>query len=476
MKIYNFAAIAAFAGLALTSCSSDDMPVISNDGHSARMTVNIGYADLAGETRTILTPDGRDLNCTWEEGDQVLVVETATGKKLGHLTLADGAGTSNATFDGMLEGVTDGKQNYSFFYLGREMQKAADTDVNAPLEYSFAVQTGEFENLKDYDFLCNTTEVVVDEGHAYTEDMGLMRKISFAHFTMTFPEGVTRTNEEITITGSHLYNAVDLSFGGGNDFSLNKKAGAITVSEADMYIVIVPDLENKTDLNFSCTIGEQDYVATLGERQWCESEYVNLDAEHGVVVAGQENRVYKYSVNYNWINPETRDTMSILDVIENQPAVFQFTIGTGFGSLKGQVAYQYEDYDFLGWYDNRDFNGDNLNGTTTVANKNNNTFMFYGKYEHKTYTFTLIADDCKGKQQINNMYVKDNKCVFDTGDFDVPVREGYIFKGWSLTKDGNTAVTTVEVTKADNFTKTVYAIWEKKQIGGGTPDASGKDY
>lgn len=454
------------------------MPVISNDGHTARMTVNIGYADLAGETRTILTPEGRDLNCTWEEGDQVLVVETATGEKLGTLNLVEGAGTDNAKFDGMLQGVHDGTQDYSFFYLGREIKNVKETDVNTPLAYSFAVQTGKFDNLKDYDFLCNTTSVTVDEGHAYTEDMGLQRKISFAHFTMTFPDGVNYTNEEITISGSHLYNAVDLNFAQDGGFALNKKTGNITVGTADMYIVIVPDLENKTNLNFSCTIGMQDYVASLGERQWKESEYVNLDAENGVVVAGQENRIYNYNVYYNWTNPETGDQWNNRDLIENQPAVFQFTVGTGSGSLEGQAAYQYEDYDFLGWYESRDFSGENMLGQLATLNKNNSTVHYYGKYEHKQYTFTLIHDyNYNGQTASQTVYAKANEATIYTADLDKdPTRDGYEFKGWSLTKDGKTPVESVTITKADNFTKTVYAIWEKKLIGGGTPGAAGGGY
>lgn len=454
----------------MTSCSNEEIVSPAAEGHTAKLTVNITKPGYDAQTRTELSEVEGSLKCVWSEGDKVFVTN-GEGANVGVLTLLTGAGEETATFSGELTGVANGSQDLNFFYLGKEFK---GEKPSFPVEFDFSNQTGEFENLSDYDFLSSTATVNVAEGDAYTKDMGLARYISFAHFTVSYGEGVT-AEEGFDLAGQNLYNKVAID-GTGN---ITVTKGNVAVAKNDMYIVVVPSNVDgeQTSFNFEKTVDDVDYSAELGLRTWKNSEFVRLAHTQGIAVEMKAVANTTYNVLYN-ANNNSGDVQTV--PYNNMPSKFTFKVGDQ------AEEPEWVDHVFKGWSNTANGTED-LTGTDVTLTKANPRAEYYAIWEHADYTFTLTYDANKPAETTSTVTgtpAKESKTVKATSyDFTIAsanmVCGNYEFLGWSYNKDAKEADLkagdVVKATKAEP-NKTVYAIWKKQNIGGGAPGAGGTGY
>lgn len=284
-NIYFSAFAASLLAMGFTSCSNEDFAGVQQENGTVRMTVGISKADLIdGETRTSLSENSKgDLDCVWKAGDQVLVTDK-NGNKKGILTLLDGAETTFAHFYTENLIADNGKNIFNFSYLG-----TANDPAKAPangLVLDFSNQKNTIASFSENDILFGReVEVNVAEGDTYAEDINLKRRVSFGHFELKFPEGVSRTNEVVTISCSEGYDLINSWTFNYQYLAQSYVAGDIKVNGSgnDLYVTIVPG-GSSTDLIFNVTIDGKLYTGKLGEKTWDEGIYVRQSAGVGVPV------------------------------------------------------------------------------------------------------------------------------------------------------------------------------------------------
>lgn len=147
---------------------------------------------------------------------------------------------------------------------------------------------------------------------------------------------------------------------------------------------------------------------------------------------------------------------------------FVYTLGGGKATKDG--------YEFIGW-------GLTQDATEAVASitldKNNPDVTVYAVWKKKQITVELSFDgNHQYAEKIINMPVTITDTV-DEGDeaiFTIPKNtpelDGWIFKGWAETPNGNVVYNTDEELKLSE-SKTLYAVWESKTSSGDYP---GTDY
>lgn len=310
-SLFSASIIAASAALAFTSCQNDDL--VNPAGHSARISVRLGLGD--DNTRTILSEENGDLKCTWEATDRVWVLN-AEGRKLGELAITEGVGTDHALFDGELSGITDGDQKMTFVYFGRGVTPRPMQDTDGIYTYDFSTQEGTLASLSEQDMLYSTTDVSVDGASAYTDEMGLRRYISFAHFELVFPAGVTRGNEPVTISGPGLGNTLTLDVT-KPDHSITEGEVTVGGSGNDFYVTILP---NTIEPTFTVTIDGKTYSGSLTSRTWTASEFVRKSQGVGIPVNMTEGG--GSASNEPADNPLTKWADSNLEYLGNETSGF----------------------------------------------------------------------------------------------------------------------------------------------------------
>lgn len=289
----------AFAALLLAfgfaSCTSEEFYDTQDEGGVVSMTVGIRKAGVFdGDTRTSLSEtETGDLKCVWESDDRIMVSD-ANGDIKGYLSLKDGDGTNFAHFHSdNLERITADTQNLNFVYLGRE-KKQSDLDNSAQYKYIslfYNNQTGTMESLSDKDILVKTgVSVSVSDGKVYTadgNDVVMTRPFAFGHFTLSFPDGVSRTNETVTITAPEggvdgIRCAVNLHYNGQIGIGNNSKGISVNGQTGNDLYITIPMQDNSTVTpTFSVTINGKEYSGSLAERRWTANEYVRKDLGEG---------------------------------------------------------------------------------------------------------------------------------------------------------------------------------------------------
>ena len=94
MKKYIFPLMAIGAITLTTACSSEDNEGTGSNGKQL-MTFTATQEAASTGTKAAVAADGQTIN--WEEGDKLSVLD---GTNDNELTLKDGAGTANGTFEG----------------------------------------------------------------------------------------------------------------------------------------------------------------------------------------------------------------------------------------------------------------------------------------------------------------------------------------------------------------------------------------
>lgn len=259
----------------LTSCQNE-MDNLGGKEVTLRVTANRGEA----ATRTTLAPDGEgNLACTWDNGDQLLVVKNSDGSKLGVITLVSGAGNDEGVFEGKVN--LDGHDAVSLVYLG----KAGDAETYADkyLALNVSAQDGTLASLTSKDVLA--AEAAIKDGDYVSYDrvetrVEMIRQLAHGYFELNFGDGVElEVGDEITITGEGLRSEGKVNFkNGGNVPTITNYTGSTTITvtkkEAgnDFYLTMLP-VGNVTP-TFTVEKDGVTYTAELGVHKWVSGEFV----------------------------------------------------------------------------------------------------------------------------------------------------------------------------------------------------------
>lgn len=109
-------------------------------------------------------------------------------------------------------------------------------------------------------------------------------------------------------------------------------------------------------------------------------------------------------------------------------------------------------YNFLGWYTSAT-GGTKVSASTVV----NGDVTYYAQWEKAIVTITL---DANGGDINQSKYTMKTRSAI--GNVPIPSRKGYQFKGWYVSQNGGTKVTTNTTFAKDT---TLYALWEKISVG-----------
>ena len=170
-------------------------------------------------------------------------------------------------------------------------------------------------------------------------------------------------------------------------------------------------------------------------------------------VSDKASVTFTFDFNYDGANPRTIGV----------PVV----IGRFVEEITDHANLTREGYTFLGWYGNKDGNGDKYDfGVAVVV-----PTTVYAKWEKKTYTVTFDANG--GTDITDKVVTVDHGATVDRPTAE-PRKTGYTFDGWFTAKEGG---------EEWNFTQntitaptTIYAHWTAIQItisfntAGGTPE------
>lgn len=249
------------------------MPAATGVARSVDMQITV--SKVGDASRSVIEENGGDLNCLWTAGDRI-VVSSAQGAKLGVLSLASGAGESEAVFAGEIEVTGEGTDTYNFFYFGTDTDPESIEGATVKLDYS--EQGGTLASLNDKDFFSASSTVNITYGSATAESVVLERATAFGRFSLQF-DGADYAGETVTVSGTGLANLLNARLD-GTIATANTESATITVANAtaDLWLTILP---TETDLTFTTTIGEKTYTGTLPSRTWKAGEYVRYEAVDG---------------------------------------------------------------------------------------------------------------------------------------------------------------------------------------------------
>ncbi|MDE5795022.1 MAG: hypothetical protein K2I08_09920 [Muribaculaceae bacterium] len=285
--IYSAAAFLSLSCIALTSCQNEMEQIGAPAGKEVLLRVTANRGDA--ETRTTLEHDGNGgLTCKWSEGDQLLVVNNSKGTKLGVITITDGVGTPDGTFEGKVN--LDGQEALSLVYLGNAGNAESYESNNIAIDLS--KQDGSFESLPKLDVL--TAEAKVDDqnflptGNVIETSITMTRQLAFGHFTLDFGGDVTlAAGDVITIAGEGLKSTGKVNFkNGGSVPNVTNPGTTITVTKADagndFYITMLPCGE--VTPTFTVVKDNVTYTGSLGSHTWVSGEYVRAGEKQGVSI------------------------------------------------------------------------------------------------------------------------------------------------------------------------------------------------
>lgn len=274
MKFINKYALllAAITG-SLASCSNDEalMEGPSKAGESVYMEVTAmrnGNQEL--DTRTSLYPNSGKLDCVWTAGDKILVTDE-TGTAKGYLTLKDGAGSAEASFEGNLYGVDGGKHTFNYYYLGTENSSKSYSDVkDVTFQLDYSLQKGTLASLNEYDVLSVAKETIVEDGKSYAGTIDFGRRVSYARFDLRLPDDVVYPIQ-VTLSGDKLGNHATISMTNADQVDYTKGNVVVNADSNDIYITYLPtDGEylltfNVKDANDAEYIGEYTVKSVIGQ-------------------------------------------------------------------------------------------------------------------------------------------------------------------------------------------------------------------
>lgn len=109
-----------------------------------------------------------------------------------------------------------------------------------------------------------------------------------------------------------------------------------------------------------------------------------------------------------------------------------------------------ENYGFMGWYDNPEFEGEPV---TEIKSGNHGAVKFYAKWSAETFTISYELDGGEFKTE----YVKNYTVETPTFDLASPVKTDYAFVGWFTDPEFKNGISKIEQGTSGNLT--LYARW-----------------
>ncbi len=139
------------------------------------------------------------------------------------------------------------------------------------------------------------------------------------------------------------------------------------------------------------------------------------------------------------------------DAVQNEPDVARVDENTAVA--EPSVDPIRSGYDFLGWYDNADGNGDAYDFSSPITSNN---FIIYAVWS-ETVTYHDVLVDYQGGGSNETLSIAEGSTV----TLDDPTREGYRFDGWYIDDTFSTAYNFSLVVNSDF---TLYAKWVEQVI------------
>lgn len=459
-----------------TSCQSDE---IISSGDDSAMAVNaVAHVSVADDTRTSFTPDAvAGLKFAWSDNDQIVVVSEDGTRNIGVMTLKSGAGDAHGEFEGVLN-VRKSDTKAHVYYMGRNMTSGLK-GLSFSKELNISNQNSALANITDYDVMHSVAELTRDGKGKVTMQFQVESLVSSARFCFHLPEGVSATNESVTVKGANIYNGYTLNFADAS--FTDQKLGAINivpdwsnVEGGDAFMTFVPAADAVTE--FEVTVGETTYKATLDARTYGAGKFFcGGKPLHGkdIYFTRDGSWTLNYDANKGTNGPEADAVNEVFT-----PS-YTFTVTDGVPVREG--------YKFLGWADSADaavakYNaGSQITLTRPETSKTIYAVWQEEEWHHRTYTLyydqgdgTTITDS----QSFGAICTK--PWVFYTDNYTnaYPTKTGYTFLGWADTENASTVVydktgATIDLTK-EVFEKTVYPVW-KKNGAEGNVTAPGSD-
>lgn len=347
MKKILYSGLILAAGLAMTACSGDEpVKTITNDGLGAEITLQAQFPDAADETRVGIAEEDGALVNRWAEGDRLLIAD-ANGNNVGTLNLVEGdGGKTVGTFRGRLSSDLDnGTYNFTFSYIGHgnEPQEVA----TSPVALAHDSQAGTFADINRYMLFAGQAKYKVVNGTSYLADengIAFSHLVSYAHFELIFPAGVSLDNGSVTISGANFKSNASLDIAAGSLTGLTEGALTVNNTNGDFYVAIIPSTD--ADLTFTCTINNVNYTGTLAGKTLRAGHFYREAHANGIDVVMKAEETVDHSKNplLKWADG---------DLVYN-PLTGKNTIAADY-TVRGSL-YQWGRV--YGWSDYKDAMGD----------------------------------------------------------------------------------------------------------------------
>ncbi len=437
--------------LGFSSCQNDEIMSNSTEDYEILEATATVRVDV-NESRTAFPIEGNDMEFTWTAGDRIVVLSEDGERNIGVMTLSKGEGTGRGEFTGSLRTrKSDTKVNV--YYLGLKATEGLSSTM-IDREFNISAQETAHKNLTDYGVMHAVTDITRNEETGKVSMNFLVSSlVSYARFYFHLPEGISATNEAVTVSGQNIKNAFTLNYA---DASLtNQTEGNITITpdwtvgnanEGGAFMVFVPSVDAITE--FAVTVGEKTYKAKLDAKEYvAEIFYCGGNRSHGKDIYFSENG--EWTVTY-------MDGEQVVDTQKEN----SFAPSMTFTAIAGPEK---DAFNFLGWAEAENGAVVYTAGQEFTLNRPETEKTLYAVWEAaKAENMTVIAwnNDGTPTKQTAVEYNHTWPYTFDLSNFDTPTRENYKFMGWAASADSKTAITSVTFNYPETV-KNVYAIWEE---------------
>lgn len=349
----------AIFGMSLSSCSSDDPSAIVRTEEAVSYNVTItATLPESGITRASFEPSGSIIKFEWELNDAVYVVNSATGKYIGRLSVSaiNENDKKKCSFAGTITpDVNTENLSLRFYYMGKKgVFNAPKPDrIAQNLIVDFSAQNGSSAAFADYDILDSGSEALVfSKSKVQTGDLGIIdfgRHFAYAQYILKYNgEALNIANVPVNISANTgtLYNKVEINFKEGT-YTPQEGNIVVTPTSNNFYMTLIPSECNR---KFECEVGGVKFVGTSGVRTEANKYY---NDNGGPIVVEMQEAGY-------------RVIFDILDATGTKPDDIKqetnpVTLPTG------NLTFEKEGYEFKGWSDKKDDTPENAKSQWTFT-------------------------------------------------------------------------------------------------------------
>lgn len=222
--------------------------------------------------------------------------------------------------------------------------------------------------------------------------------------------------------------------------------------------------------NWTAVAGAAKYTVQVYKGDDKVKEFENETGTSKAITGLTSNTTYVVKVTaYNTCNEASITGVSAAFTTLKQ--VYTVTLNTNGGTINAGNITSYTEtegatlptdvtktgYNFDGWFDNSDLEGDAVNSIATTATGN---LTFWAGWSAKSYdlSFNKNADDAEGTMNAVSR-VFDAAVALPANTF---TRDGYQFMGWATTSDGSKAYDDKASYTMTTEGATLYAVWAPK--------------